>query len=300
MGTKERRSGEVYFSTPWIFDSPMSLGVSLYSRRRSTTYYPGEQDESLYRDESVGASVTVGRPLTRNTDVSVGFRNESVSYKEWMGTQEEGAWELKSTGKTRSVRLSLEHDTRQFLTSMFDPSSGLHNMFSAEFSGLGGDNFQKYLLESSVFVPTWWKLVLVFHTRMGYLTGEYPKIKDLRYERFFLGGMDSVRGYANYSIRPSGGYEEYGGNQMALLNIEYRFPITSMLRGLVFFDAGQTWADNQYPWDDFNLRKSVGIGLRIDLMGALARLEYGYPLDPAMAGQGVKKGKIEFDIGPAF
>ena len=299
IGTRERRTGQIYFSTPWIFNSPTSLGFSLYSRRRSTRYYPGEEDEeALYRDESVGASITVGRPLTRQIDLSVGFRNEKASSKELLGD----VWEEIYSGNIRSIKLIIDRDTRQFITSMFDPSSGTYNTFSVEYSGLGGDEFQKYMTESSLFIPTWWKLVLVFHLRTGYLGGE--DIALMRYERFFLGGIDSVRGYDLYSITPPGGpnryYERYGGNQMALLNVEYRFPITDMLRGLIFFDAGQAWADNEWPWDNFKPRKSVGIGLRIDLLGALARLEYGFPLDEAREGEGVKGGKIQFDIGPAF
>jgi len=299
IGTRERRTGEIYFGTPWIFNSPTSLGLSLYSRRRSTRYYPGEEDlTALYRDESVGASITVGRPLTRRIDLSVGFRNERASSKELLGD----VWEEIYSGNIRSVKLGIDRDTRQFITSMFDPSSGSYNTFSVEYSGLGGDQFHKYSTESSLFIPTWWKLVLVFHLRTGYLSGK--DITFMRYERFFLGGIDSVRGYDLYSITPAGGpnryYERYGGNQMALLNVEYRFPITDMLRGLIFFDAGQAWADNEWPWDNFRLRRSIGIGLRIDLLGALARLEYGYPLDEAREGEGVKGGKIQFDIGPAF
>jgi len=297
IGTKERRTGQIYFSTPWIFNSPISMGFSVYSKRRSTRgYYEEDNDEDvLYRDESVGASITVGRPLTRQIDLSVGLRNEDVSYKELLGD----VWEETYHGRTRSVKLIMERDTRKFLTSMFDPSSGTNNTISAEYSGLGGDNFQKYMTESSLFIPTWWKLVLVFHLQTGYLGGNSDEIKNLRYERFYLGGIDSVRGYNLYSIRPKG-YEEYGGNKMAYMNVEYRFPITDMLRGLIFFDAGQTWGDNKYPWEDFRLRKSIGIGLRIDLLGALARLEYGYPLDAAIEGEGVKGGRFQFDIGPAF
>ena len=294
IGTQERRTGQIYFSTPWVFDTPISLGCSLYSRRRSTKYYPGEEETALYRDESVGASVTVGRPLTRQIDLSIGLRNENVSYKELL----DDVWEEKYKGKTRSIKLIMDRDTRNYRTSMFDPNSGSSNTFSMEYSGLGGDNFQKYMAESSLFIPTWWKLVLVFHFRAGYLSGE--DIRLLRYERFFLGGIDSIRGYDLYSIIPPGDYEQYGGNQMALLNVEYRFPITDMLRGLIFFDAGQTWADSKYPWENFRPRKSVGVGLRIDLLGALARLEYGYPLDEAREGEGVKGGRFQFDIGPAF
>ena len=297
IGTRERRTGSLSFSTPWVFNTPTSLGLSIYSRRRSSSggYFPTEENQALYRDESIGASITVGRPLTRQIDLSIGFRNEDVSYRELMGD----TWEEIYKGKTRSIKLILDRDTRQFITSMFDPNSGSYNTFSTEYSGLGGDEFQKYLTESSIFIPTWWKLVLVFHARTGYITGEYPKIERLRYERFYLGGIDSIRGYDRYSIVPLG-YEDKGGNQMAMLNVEYRFPITDMLRGLIFFDAGQTWADNQWPWDNFRPRKSIGIGLRVDLLGALARLEYGIPLDASRPGGSVKNGQFQFDIGPAF
>jgi len=293
IGTRERRTGEISFSSPWIFGTPTSLGLSLYSRRRSSTgYYSTEEEEDdvLYKDESLGASVTIGRPITRNIDLSVGLKNENVSYQELVGED----WEETYKGKTRSVKLMLDRDTRQFLTSMFDPNRGSYNTFSAEFSGLGGDTFQKYITDSSLFIPTWWKLVLVFHLRTGYFTGEYPTVQQLRYERFYLGGINSIRGYGLYSITPPGDYEEIGGNQMAFLNVEYRFPITNVLRGLLFFDAGQTWADNEWPWDRFSPKKSIGMGLRIDLMGALARLEYGYPLD------GGREHNWHFDIGPSF
>lgn len=297
IGTKERRTGQIFFSTPWVFGTPTSLGASIYSKRRSSRggYYPDEEEQAIYRDESVGGSITIGRPLTRKINLSIGLRDEDVSYKELLGD----IWEEKYAGKTRSIKFIVDRDTRQFITSMFDPNRGSHNTISAEYSGLGGDEFQKYMAESSLFIPTWWKLVLVFHMRAGYLSGEYPTIQNLRYERFFLGGIDSIRGYERFSITPPG-YEISGGNQMAMLNVEYRFPITDMLRGLVFFDVGQTWADNMWPWDNFKPRKSIGVGLRVDLLGALARLEYGIPLDGSGEGDPVKNGQFQFDIGPAF
>ncbi len=296
IGTKERRTGQIFFNTPWIFNTPTSLGFSLYSKKRSSQgyySYDEDDDDTLYKDESVGGSITLGRPLTREIDLSIGLRNENVSYKERI--TEDNDWEETYAGKTRSIKLILDRDTRQFFTSMFDPSGGSSNTLSAEFSGLGGDTFQKYSTDSSLFIPTWWKLVLVFHLRTGYFTGEYPTVKQLRYERFYLGGIDSIRGYGRYSIVPDDDeYKELGGNQMAFLNVEYRFPITDMLRGLIFFDAGETWADNEWPWDRFKPKKSIGIGLRIDLLGALARLEYGYPLDDG------RENNWHFDIGPSF
>jgi outer membrane protein assembly factor BamA len=87
---------------------------------------------------------------------------------------------------------------------------------------------------------------------------------------------------------------------MGQLNVEYRIPITSMFRGILFFDAGQAWGGDQKIWKDFAPRKSVGIGLRFDFLGALARIEYGIPLDPPVKGEKRGSGRFEFDIGPSF
>jgi len=249
-------------------------------------------------------------------DLALRFRNEVTKYKQWDETQNmyvspedwyrnnvnpdpsptDIASLPPSGGKTRSISAILDRDTRDYLTSMFDPNGGSYNNFTAEISGLGGDRFQKFQTESSFFLPTFWKLVLVFHLKTGYITGKDAQY--LRFERFYLGGIQSVRGYSLYSITPPGQYSEYGGNRMGQLNIEYRFPITSMLRGIIFFDAGQTWGGDQSVINDFSPKKSIGVGLRFDFLGALARVEYGYRLDTI--GNTKKGGKIEFDIGPAF
>jgi len=321
IGTKELRTGEIVFSSPWLLNTPTSLDASLYNRRRTvnydTTTTTTDDQTSSYRDDSIGASITFGRPITRKFDMLVGLRNESTTYKEWDAEQKlyvtPEEWYRNninpnptlsdlaalppSKGKTRSIKTQLARDTRNYLTSMFDPNGGSFNTASFEISGLGGDRFQKLETESSFFLSTWWKLVLVFHLKTGYITGKDSKY--LTFERYYLGGIQSIRGYGTNAITPPG-YEQYGGNRMAQLNVEYRFPIVNMVRGIIFFDAGQTWGGNQGLIKDFWPRKSVGLGIRFDFMGALARIEYGYPLN-APVGKGKSNGgKIEFDIGPAF
>jgi outer membrane protein insertion porin family len=321
IGTKERRTGQIVFSSPWLLNTPTSINASLYSIRRSLYYMPGEYNDQKnksgsYRDDSVGGSITLGRPIIRNMDVALRLRNENTRYKQWDEKQnmyvtpqewyksninpDPSPTDLASLplseGKTRSIGLIMDRDTRNYMTSMFDPNGGSYNNISAEISGLGGDRFQKFQSESSLFIPTWWKLVLVFHLKTGYITGKDAKY--LRFERFYLGGIQSIRGYPLYSITPPGEYSQYGGNRMGQLNIEYRFPITNMLRGIIFFDAGQTWGGNEKIFSDFSPKKSIGVGLRFDFLGALARVEYGYRLDTI--GTTKKGGRLEFDLGPAF
>jgi len=165
--------------------------------------------------------------------------------------------------------------------------------------------------DTSWFFDSFWKFVLVAHLRTGYLhSSDDPSV--LYWERYVLGGIDTVRGYEDFSLLPQPetfkpglspalANPYYGGNKMYYVNLEYRFPITDMIRGIVFYDMGQVWnehTDNVFA--EFKPKKSVGIGVRFDLFGMLARLEYGYGLDRRVNGEPAPAGRFHFTIGPAF
>jgi outer membrane protein insertion porin family len=116
-----------------------------------------------------------------------------------------------------------------------------------EYAGgvLGGTNyFTRYTLDSGWFFP----LPMEGHTffvrgKAGLVTkregGDLPA-----YEKFYLGGMNSVRGYEWSSISPTDPDtgDEIGGEKMLLFNIEYIFPLVKDI-GLVgrrLFRPGQT------------------------------------------------------------
>jgi outer membrane protein insertion porin family len=67
-----------------------------------------------------------------------------------------------------------------------------------------------------------------------------------------------------------------GGRYMALYSLEQQFPIVVPLRGVLFFDAGNTWD----RWDEiqpFKLKMSVGLGFRMEIpmLGNIG-FDYGY------------------------
>jgi outer membrane protein insertion porin family len=119
------------------------------------------------------------------------------------------------------------------------------------------------------------------------------------YQKFFLGGINTVRGFKYYSISPvdADGYK-IGGTKMMCYNLEYRFPVLQEqgVVGLVFFDAGNVFDEDQ-SWTFSGIRKSAGAGVRwYSPIGPL-RLEYGFNLDP----QGDEpSGRFEFAVGGAF
>jgi outer membrane protein insertion porin family len=127
-------------------------------------------------------------------------------------------------------------------------------------------------------------------------------------ERFFAGGSASHRGYEQDELGiplatclepdggvtadcaatlfpTDGGLESAGGNGLALINLEYRFPVFGPVEGVAFFDSGNVWADwRQIDGSDF--RHGVGLGVRyLSPIGPL-RVDVGYPLDP-VADEGV-------------
>lgn len=95
---------------------------------------------------------------------------------------------------------------------------------------------------------------------------------------FLAGGDSSVRGYPLEGLGPYDpdfGYQ--GGSRLFVLNEELRFPIYSMVSGLVFLDVGSVWNEGQ-AMGDF-LVKSTGIGLRGNTPLGILRGDLAFPLD---------------------
>jgi outer membrane protein insertion porin family len=146
-------------------------------------------------------------------------------------------------------------------------------------------------------------MVGLLHGRTGYIhddsVGEVPT-----WERFYLGGMNSVRGYDWRDISPRDPVtgDEIGGDKMVQFNVEFIIPIVRKagLMGVLFYDTGNAY-DNGEDIDLSDLRKSVGFGVRWYSPLGPMRLEYGYILETDSRGDGEKgDGGWEFTMGMAF
>ena len=101
------------------------------------------------------------------------------------------------------------------------------------------------------------------------------------YNRFFLGGEYQIRGYYIRSVGPRNARGQLlGGNKMLLFNAEYAIPLAGPLRAILFFDAGNAFAEEQ-NWSlsmlqDF--RTSTGIEMRvfIPMLNVPFRLIFAY------------------------
>jgi outer membrane protein insertion porin family len=153
-------------------------------------------------------------------------------------------------------------------------------------------------VESGWYFPLFWKTVGVLHGRLGYLQRVPPKALPA-YEKFYLGGIDSIRGfkYADISPRDPVTGERIGGDKFVQMNVEYRFPLIKKLgvMGTVFFDAGNVYGSGQSFFS--SIRTSVGTGFRwFSPMGPL-RVEWGYNIAPK---PWEKHSAWEFTVGSQF
>lgn len=202
---------------------------------------------------------------------------------------------------TSSIGPNISYDSRDHF---FNPTEGSKSGFSVKFAGLGGDNrFIKSDLTTRWYYPllkdpNWGgSYVLSLGGTLGYGIGLAERNngkKDLPlFERYFLGGMNSVRGFADRSLGPResvcdrdrdtgeacrGGTDVVGGDKAAVFNAELLFPVAEQygLRGVAFFDMGNAFSDG---FSFGELRRSVGVGGRwLSPFGPL-RVELGFPLN---------------------
>ncbi|TMB31342.1 MAG: outer membrane protein assembly factor BamA [Deltaproteobacteria bacterium] len=211
-----------------------------------------------------------------------------------------------TSGRTSSMRFSFNYDKRD---NRLFPTAGHLESASAEFapSFLGSQNlFQRYRLIERRYYPLPLGLVFKLNASLGYIRSTDPVNRPIAIsEKFFAGGINSLRGYTLRSISPTikiassrdpdAGQIDFpvGGNKEFITNWELEFPIVESagVRGVLFYDAGNTFSEtenlfqsHQRPDANGNgtlplgLFHSVGTGLRwFSPLGPL-RFEVGFPL----------------------
>ncbi|MBW1867044.1 MAG: outer membrane protein assembly factor BamA, partial [Deltaproteobacteria bacterium] len=279
------------FTEPWLFDIPLSAGFDLYNQEI-------EYDE--YDKHSIGGGIRLSYPVFDYTRAYLSYNYDRSDINNISEDASDSIKDFEGINTTSGITVALRYDSRD---QIFSPTKGQNHSFSVEYAGLGGDiAFTKYLAETGWYIPLFWEAVGFLHAKTGFVKENSDNgLPD--YERFYLGGMNSLRGFDWRDVGPTeknilGDDVRVGGDKFVQFNVEVLFPLLkeSGLMGVVFFDTGNAY-NNDEAIDLGNMRESVGYGIRwYSPMGPI-RLEYGHILDPK---EDEGDGQWEFTMGTAF
>ncbi|MGD1049310.1 MAG: outer membrane protein assembly factor BamA [Candidatus Krumholzibacteriaceae bacterium] len=275
---KTQKNINAQYTEPYLLGTDNSLSLTVYN------WIQDRVNQQYYNDRREGFTVQLGRPFPwlDYTKSWVSYRLENVALSNFSS-------DYPATGELRGINWPLLSSsmlfscTRNSTDNPTHPTSGSVASLSAEFAGgilQGNVEYMRYLANLSWFRQLW-KLTFHSNSVAGVIDGYNSpgQVKD--FDKFRLGGNRTyaLRGYDFYEVVPEGNDPYVGGRFMTTFTQELLFPFTDAVYGLVFFDAGNTW--NSFGDADlFNLRRSVGLGVRIE-MPAIGNLgfDYGYGFD---------------------
>ncbi len=197
--------------------------------------------------------------------------------------------------------------------SPFMPSRGHRTSVSFEYAGgpLGGTlDFWKTFVRTTHWIPTVTtgsgfvrqpKQVIALNVRADWAQPHSGLTEIPIFERYFLGGSNSVRGTRLNSIGPIDERGNIlGGTKALQYNLEYIFVLNPSMRVKAFHDAGQAWLESQSP-NFSEMRKTVGVEVEVfmPVFNVPFRFFWAHNFDP-LEFFGETKSTFEFAIGSTF
>jgi outer membrane protein insertion porin family len=292
------------FRDPYFLDTDYNLLL---------TGYKTELKYTDFEKKSTGGRVGLGYNLTRFLSASVAYRIDDTQIFAVPGippTQTvQQAIDL-GVQKTRGIGFNAVRNTTD---RNIDPSRGAVQSGSLEYAGgpLGGNTeVVKYFLNVKRFFPVTATTTFSVNALWGHVIPNYGGFGDGEvplYERFFLGGPYSIRGFKSRSLSPKDPNtgELVGGNKELVVNLEYTFPLVSEIgfKGVLFADMGNAWAQGAWPFQDGEwvggqgVWIGYGVGVRwYSPMGPL-RFEVGWNYNRP---EGEPRRVMEFTVGTPF
>jgi outer membrane protein insertion porin family len=279
------QQGVIGITEPWLFDRPLSAGFDVFLTRRVFTEFT---------IDSLGGGARLSHPFLEFSRWHLNYRLSRDEVSDVASNASTVLREQEGITVTSAMGGALTRDSRD---NVFTPTRGSRSSVSVDVAGLGGDNrFVKTLGEVTYFHPVFWGTVLAGRAEAGYGFGYGGRDFPL-FERFFLGGPNSVRSRKARAISPKDESGTLiGGDSELLFNLEYLVPVGFGIRLATFFDAGNAYGFGT-DFDPLELRKAAGVGARWQSPFGPIRFDWGFNLDRKT---GEKLNEFHFSVGSPF
>ena len=318
------------FTEPWLGGKkPQSLSFSIYSSKQFQIN-PQTFDVDKSRSLGIGgASVGLAKRLLWPSDWFT--LSQTISYQSF--TLDDYRFrvgdDILSNGSLNNLAYTIALSRNSAGPSLIFPTYGSTFSLSAKatfpYSLFNDKDYQnldpterfkwleyyKLLFKGKWFNGFTDKLVLMANAEVGYLGFYNKELGSTPFERFFVGGdgiaQFQLDGRENIGLR---GYENNrlssidGGTIYNKFQLELRYSITdkptASIYTLGFLEAGNSY-DNFNTFNPFNLKRSIGVGIRIFMPAfGLLGIDFAHGFDP-LPGTNVKSGwQTHFIIGQQF
>lgn len=301
LGTR-RKDMVVEFVEPWFLGRKLAFGTQLYYRELN--FY-----SDIYDIRQIGGRFSLTRTLGSDFLLgSVNYTLESIGINDVEATAPQVIKDEEGDRLVSKVGASLAYDTRN---NALIPDRGQRTELSSELAGgpFGGEtDFYKVKLQTAWYFPGFFEGHIWEVLGQAGVVESYGDSKRVPlFDRYFLGGVYSLRGFRFHDVGPryvdpaTGAIndEPIGGEMFWYGSVEYSIPIIERLRIAAFYDIGMVYQD-AYEFSLAPGQKSYsdnwGIGVRLNIprLGPL-RLDYAFPIqhDDFLSG----KGRFQFGVG---
>jgi len=294
----ERADVVFNFTEPYLFDRQLSAGFDVWVRQADFL-----SDD--YNESRMGADVRVGKALGGFVRLDVILKVENID----VDVDHSASQELKSQDGDSNVASVIFQITRDTRDAFIYPSRGAKTTLNLEvgaISGEGDSNFLRIEGKRAQYFELFPKRlpghVLRLALQAGVVGDGFSSGKDKDsdipiFERFFLGGIDSIRGFEFRDVGPRDVNDTpIGGDSMFAGSVEYMFPVFKRIKGSFFVDFGNVWEDTGFGSD---IVLSAGIGAHLTLPVGPIRVYYGIPLIKDDFTED-EDGAFNFNIGTEF
>ena len=288
---KGDKTFDISWFDPWLKNTErVQAGGSIYWRE-SVDDNAGPLDVEKVR--KIGTRWTIGKGLNDKIYVRLSARYDH--YKEILGSKQ-----INDTYNLIALTPSLIYDSRD---NSYAPTKGIYSTLTYEKGDLIKDKrkYDQFEADLRAYHHTFFKdkNVMAYRVVWGSTGSGTPDAL-----RFSIGGAETLRGYE---------YGKFEGFNKFHATVENRTQINKTLQFVTFFDIGNAWQkstvvggrkintpDRHNASNFADLKKGVGVGIRLNTPIGPLRFDYGWPLDPEEKGGQKTGGKFYFSFGQTF
>jgi outer membrane protein insertion porin family len=236
---------QVAFTEPFLFDRNITGGVDIYKR---SIQYIGQ-----FTQKAVGGNMMFGFPVSDFGRMFITYSYEGVRVTDLNPAYQDprliannpflqDSLLLNQQGGKRTVSKINPSYVFNTIDNPIFPNTGRRLTLSSDFAGIGGNtNFVKPRAEGIAIFRHTTRTSIAVRGQAEYIR-PYASTKTLPiFERLFLGGEYSIRGFDIRTVGPRDPITQVvlGGNKSLLFNAEYLITIAQPVRLVLFYDAGQ-------------------------------------------------------------